>query len=190
MNILDILQPVISNAALFGTLKVALSILLVVLLYLWAAYNGLVKDLNQVKNDFSDILIELKRRASLIDQLAVMVKEYATHEKKTFENVTKARSSIQTSSTIKQTAQSENMLTDALKSLFAVVENYPKLQASENYKSLMMSLEDTENRIANYREEYNESVREYNNRVQLFPSLFVAKIFRFKEEDFYSIDTK
>lgn len=190
MQFYDALRSLMTNYALYTTLKVALGLLLSVFIYIWAAYNAFIRDINQVKNDFSDILIELKRRASLIDQLAVMVKEYSKHEKTTFENVTKARSSIQDSKTIQQTAQAENMITDALKSLFAVVENYPKLQASENYKSLMQSLEDTENRIAKYREEYNRTVRRYNNRVLTFPSLLVARLFGFEEEAFYSIEAE
>lgn len=159
-----------------------------ILLYIWITYNDLIRSLNQIKNDFSDIIVELKRRASLIDQLSHIVNEYSKHEKATFVDVAKARSLLDTSKSMDQTVEAENMITDTLRSLFAVAEQYPALKAQENYRSLMKSLEDTENRIANYREVYNRSVQYYNNSVQTFPSLSVASLFGFKDESFYRVE--
>lgn len=140
---------------------------------------------NQVKTDYSDIDVQVKRRSSLIQNIADLVKDYAKHEKDTFENVSKARSAVDTSQTAHESAKAENMLSQTLRSLFSVVENYPKLQASENYKLLVAELKSTENFIAEYREEYNKSVQEYNNLVQTFPNLLIASLFGFKEEQLY-----
>ncbi len=160
-------------------------ILFLLILYLWSTYNTFVKKRNQVKTDFSDIDIQLKRRASLIERLADLVKDYSKHEKETLENVIKARSALDTSKSAQSHAKVENMLTDTLRSLFAVVENYPKLQANENYLSLREDLKETENLIADYREEYNKTVQEYNNLVQTFPNLLVASIFQFMPEELF-----
>ena len=172
----------ISVFTLLGSFSV---ILFFVLLYIWSKYNLFIKKRNQVKTDYSDIDIQLKRRASLIEQLANMVRGYAKHEKETFENVAKARSALDTSKTASDAAQAENMLAQTLRSLFAVVENYPKLQASENYKTLRDDLKETENLIAGYREEYNRSVQNYNNTIQIFPNLLVAALFQFQEKELF-----
>lgn len=164
----------------------ALSLLLFILiLYFWPTYNSFITKRNQVKTDFSDIGVQIKRRVDLIARLAEMVREYATHEKGTFEEVAKARSALDTSKTAKETARVENMLTATLRSLFAVVEDYPKLQANENFLSLQKDLKETENLIANYREEYNKTVQDYNNSIQTFPNLFAAFLFRFREEELF-----
>ena len=156
-----------------------------VLLYLLVAYNSLIKRRNQVKTDYSDIDIQLRRRGSLIQKLADFVKEYAEHEKRTFENVAQARSALDTSKTAKEFAKADNMLTESLRSLFMVAEDYPKLQASANYKQLQGDLLQTENLIASYREQYNRSVQKYNNSVQVFPRLLVARLFNFHEEELF-----
>ncbi|HCM38199.1 MAG: LemA family protein [Candidatus Gottesmanbacteria bacterium GW2011_GWB1_43_11] len=156
------------------------------LLYIWSAYNSMIRRRNQVKTDFSDIDIQLKRRSSLIQNLVDLVKDYARHEKETFENVAKARAAVDTSKTAGESARADNMLTQTLRSLFMVVENYPKLQASDNYKQLREDLVDTENLIAMYREDYNRSVQRYNNLIQTFPNLFVAQLFKFYEEEFFT----
>lgn len=175
---------------LFNLLGVLSIILFFILLYLWAVYNGFITRRNQVKTDYSDIDIQLKRRASLIEQLASMVKDYAKHEKETFENVTKARSALDTSKSVQDAAKAENMFTQTLRSLFAVAENYPQLKANENYKTLRDDLKETENLIARYREEYNLSVKDYNNYIQTFPNLLAAGLFAFNEEYlFQNIDS-
>ncbi|KKS54419.1 MAG: LemA protein [Candidatus Gottesmanbacteria bacterium GW2011_GWA1_42_26] len=122
------------------------------LLYIWSAYNSMIRRRNQVKTDFSDIDIQLKRRSSLIQNLVDLVKDYARHEKETFENVAKARAAVDTSKTAGESARADNMLTQTLRSLFMVVENYPKLQASDNYKQLREDLVDTEFKF--YEEEF------------------------------------
>jgi LemA protein len=150
------------------------------LVFFWSTYNTFIKSRNQVKTDYSDIDIQLKRKVSLVEQLVILIKEYAKHEKETFENVAKARSALDTSKNATDAAKAENMLSQTLRSLFAVVENYPKLQANENYQTTIAELKQTENNIAKYREEYNQTVQRYNNLVQTFPNLVSAAIFNFK----------
>jgi LemA protein len=171
---------------IFYNTLIALSIIIIlVLIFLWSKYNSFVLKRNQVKVDYSDVDVQLKRRASLIEQLAHMVREYAKHEKTTFEDVARARSALDRSKTIHEAATAENMFTQTLRSLFALVEKYPELKASQNYQTLAESLKESENLIAQYREEYNESVRQYNNAVQTFPSLLAAQLFRFGEEEYF-----
>lgn len=162
------------------------AVLFVLLLYFWSAYNSFVKKHNQVLTDFSDIDIQIKRRASLIQNLADIVKAYAKHEKGTFEEVAKARSAADTSSSAKESAEANNMLSQTLKSLFAVVENYPKLQANENFQDLQNQLRGTEDLIAEYREEYNKTVLNYNTSIQTFPNLFAASLFNFKPAQLFA----
>lgn len=172
---------------LFTLLLYLTGIMGFVLLFVWSTYNTCIKLRNQVKTDFSDIDIQLKRRSSLIDNLISLVREYAKHEKTTFENVTKARSALDNSKSVQQTAKAENELTHSLRSLMLVVENYPKLQASQNYQQLRTDLTDTENLIAQYREEYNRSVQKYNIFIQRFPNLLVTKLLGFTDADLYQI---
>lgn len=172
-------------ANLFIILGVISLLLFILILYLWSTYNSFITKRNQVKTDFSDIGVQVKRRADLIERLANLVREYATHEKGTFEEVAKARSALDTSKTVKDTARAENMLTATLRSLFMVVENYPKLQANENFLSLQKDLKETENLIANYREDYNKTVQDYNNSIQTFPNFLAAFLFRFREEELF-----
>lgn len=160
-------------------------IVVFVFLYIWSVYNSIIRKRNQVKTDFSDIDVQLKRRSSLIQNLADLVREYAKHEKGTFENVAAARSAVDTSKTAADQAKAENMLNQTLRSLFMVVEQYPKLQASDNYKQLRDDLNETENLIASYREDYNRSVQEYNNYIQTFPNLLVANLLHFPEEQLF-----
>lgn len=171
--------------SVFTVLSISAAVALFVLFYLWGTYNAFVTKRNQVKTDFSDVEVQIKRRASLIERLASLVQEYAKHEKDTFEGVTKARSALDTSKTVKDTAKAENMLTQTLKSLFMVTENYPKLQASQNFLSLRDDLKETEDKIAAYREGYNVSVQDYNNLVQTFPNLLAAELFQFREEELF-----
>lgn len=157
----------------------------VIFLYVWTTYNAVIKKRNQVKTDFSDISVQLSRKASLIQNLVELVKQYTKHEKDTFTDVAKARAAIDASKTAAESAKAENMLSQTLRSLFMVVENYPKLLASDNYKQLREDLVFTENRIAVYREEYNKSVQDYNNFIQTFPNLFVAQMFGFFDEQLF-----
>lgn len=164
----------------FTVLVILSAILLILFLYAWGLYNSFVKSRLQVQTDYSDIDIQIKRRASLIQNLADMVKGYAKHEKGTFEEVAKARSAVDNSKTAKESAKADNMLGETLRSLFAVVEAYPKLQASQNFQSLQNELKETEDLIARYREEYNRSVKDYNTKISVFPNFLFASIFQFQ----------
>lgn len=156
------------------------------LLFLWHAYNSFIRQRNQVKNSFADVDVQLKRRASLIENLVALVREYAKHENKTFEEVAKARSAVQSPYGPKDVNKIENMLTHSLKSLLAVAEAYPKLQASDNYQRLQDQLKETEDIIAAHREDYNHSVLKFNTMIQTFPNLLVAGLFGFSEEELFS----
>lgn len=157
-------------------------------LYVWSVYNGLATGRVHIREALSDIDVQLKRRVDLIPNLIETVKGYAKHEKEIFENVTKARSSLLRAGTLQEKAQSDNMLSSALKSLFAVSENYPKLQASENFKKLQEELSDTEDKIAYARKFYNGNVRDYNTTLANFPSGAIGKMFGFREEEFFEAD--
>lgn len=160
-------------------------LLIIILLFLWSRYNSFVTGRNKVKTDFADIDVQLKRRASLIDNLVTIVREYAKHEEETFTKVAKARSAIENAQGPKEEAEGNNMLTSTLKSIMAISEAYPELKASENYQKLSDELEQTENSIATYRETYNQTVLNYNTMLQTFPNLLAASIFGFKEEELF-----
>ena len=156
-----------------------------ILLYLWSTYNAFIGSRNRVKTDFADIDVQLKRRASLIENLVEVVREYSKHEEDTFTNVSEARSALNQPHGPKESAKAENMLAQTLKSLFAVSEAYPKLRASENYQRLQDDLKETENSIAQYRETYNQTVLDFNTMVQTFPNLLVASLFGFQQEELF-----
>ncbi len=171
-------------------LYVVLGIAAVVLIAIVAVYNGLIRAKIRVDEAWSDITVQLKRRADLIPNLVNTVKGYAKHEKKVFEEVTKARSAVMDAS--KQgpaaTAGAENMLQGALKSLFAVAEAYPDLKANENFKHLQEELVDTEDKIQASRRFYNGSVRELNTKIQVFPTNMIAGVLGFKIREFFEVD--
>lgn len=158
---------------------------LLILLYLWATYNAFIESRNQVKTDFADIDVQLRRRASLIENLVEIVRAYAKHEETTFKEVAEARSALESPHGPKESAKIENMLTQTLRSLFAVSEDYPKLQASQNFQRLQDDLKETEDGIAKYRETYNQSVLDYNTTIQTFPNLLVSALFGFREEELF-----
>ena len=148
-------------------------------------YNGLVRDRNRVDTAWGQVEVQLKRRYDLIPNLVETVKGYASHEKETFEQVTLARSAAQSAATPGEQAQAENFLTQALRQLFAVAEDYPELRASENFAGLQDELSETENRIAVSRQIYNDTVLSYNNKVQQIPTNFVAAATGFKAREFF-----
>ncbi|HJR86113.1 MAG TPA: LemA family protein [Acidimicrobiia bacterium] len=160
---------------------------IVVLLILWvfATYNGLVTKRNRVDNSWGQIEVQTKRRYDLIPNLVETVKGYAAHEQQTFERVVQARNAAQAATTPADQAQAENLLTGALRQLFAVAEAYPELRASENFQALQGELSDTENKIAVARQIYNDSVLTYNNAVQVAPGNIVAGIFNFVTREFF-----
>lgn len=168
----------------FTYILIGIGILLVV--YFVATYNAFVVLKTRIKEALSGIDVQLKRRADLIPNLVETVKGYAKHEKSVFENVTKARSALMTAKTTVDKAEANNMLTGALKSLFAVAESYPDLKASENFRDLQRQLEDTEDKIAYSRQFYNSNVLEYNTKVQTLPSNMIANMFGFKQEEFFA----
>lgn len=164
-------------------------IILVVLAIWWAgAFNALVRSRNRVKESWSDIDVQLKRRYDLIPNLVETVKGYAAHESGVFERVIQARSAAMGAQTIAEHGQAENMLSGALKSLFALAEAYPTLRASENFAKLQDELSDTENKIQAARRFYNTNVLHLNNQVEQFPTNFVARMFAFKKEVFFELD--
>ncbi len=163
-----------------------LGILLIFILYLIGQYNGFVVLKTRIQEALSGIDVQLKRRADLIPNLVETIKGYAKHEKEVFTEVTKARSALMKAESLEEKAKANNMLTSALKSLFAVAENYPQLQASENFRDLQRQLEDTEDKVAYSRQFYNANVFEYNTKIQLFPSNIIANIFGFKKYEFFA----
>jgi LemA protein len=166
---------------------IILIIVLILVIYIIYQYNGLIQLRNRVKNAWSQIDVQLKRRTDLIPNLVETVKGYAKHEKTVFENVTKARSSLMNAKTVQENAEANNMLTDSLKSLFAVAENYPELKASENFRQLQAQLSETEDKIAYSRQFYNDTVLMFNNKVQMFPSNILASLFHFTEAEYFEI---
>lgn len=170
------------------TQYIIIGLVVVVVLYVWSIYNSLATGRVRIKEAFSGIDVALKRRVDLIPNLIETVKGYAKHEKAIFENVTKARSQLMKAGTPSEKAASNNMLSDALKSLFAVSENYPNLRASENFKELQEELEDTENKIAYSRQFLNTNVRDYNTTLANFPSGAIGRMFGFNIETFFEAE--
>ncbi len=167
-----------------------LGIIIVVAIWFVAVYNGLIKFKNRVDEAWSDIGVQLKRRYDLIPNLVNTVKGYATHEKDLLENVTKARTEAMGAQNPKDSAQKENMLSDTLKSLFAVSENYPDLKANQNFLELQRELTDTEDKIQASRRFYNGNVRDFNTKVQVFPTNLIAGMLNFKDYDFFEVTEK
>ncbi|HLL60366.1 MAG TPA: LemA family protein [Candidatus Nitrosocosmicus sp.] len=167
------------------TTYIILGIIGLIILYLWATYNSLVTLKARIKEAFSNIDVQLKRRIDLIPNLVETVKGYAKHEKEVFENVTKARTALMGAGSTAEKASANNMLTDTLKSLFAVAEAYPELKASENFRDLQRQLEDTEDKVSYSRQFYNSNVLEYNTKIAVFPNVFIANTFGFKPEPFF-----
>jgi len=153
--------------------------------WLLVTYNGLVTLRNRVKEAWSEIDVQLKRRSSLIPNLVETVKGYAKHEKSVFENVTKARSALMSAGSLSEKAKANDQLTGALKSLFAVAEAYPDLKASENFKALQDELSDTETKVAASRQFYNTNVLDLNNTLEQFPSSIIGNMFGFQKEAFF-----
>lgn len=149
------------------------------------AFNSLVRLRNRVRNAWSQIDVQLKRRHDLIPNLVETAKGYMKHEKETLENVVKARNMAMNARGVAKTAEAEGMLTETLKSLFAVVENYPDLKANQNMLQVQEELTSTENRIAFARQHYNDSTMTYNTAIEVFPKNIVAGIFNFSQQEFF-----
>lgn len=151
-------------------------------------YNSLVRSRVRVDEAWSDIDVQLKRRYDLIPNLIETVKGYAKHEKDLLEKVTKARTQAMGAKTLEEKGKSENMLSDTLKSLFAVAENYPQLKANENFLELQRELTDTEDKIQAARRFYNGNVRDLNTKIQVFPTNIIAGMLGFKEREFFEAE--
>ncbi len=160
-------------------------VVFLLVIYFISTYNGLVVLKMRIQEALSGIDVQLKRRADLIPNLVETVRGYAKHEKEVFENVTKARSALMKAGSPGEKAQANNMLTGALKTLFAVAEAYPQLRASENFQELQKELGDTEDKVAYSRQFYNSNVLDYNAKVQMFPSNLIAQNFGFTSFEFF-----
>lgn len=167
---------------------VVIAIVVILLLWFFGMYNGLVRSRVRVKESWSGIDVQLKRRSSLIPNLVETVKGYAAHEKEVLENVTRARAMLDRAETPHQAAQADNMLQATLRSLFAVAENYPDLKANQNFLELQRELTDTEDKIAYARQFYNTNVSSYNQKIQVVPTNMIAGMFNFTAEEFYEAE--
>ena len=169
-------------------LWVIIGLIVLIVFWLIAVYNGLIKFRNRTDEAWSDIDVQLKRRYDLIPNLVETVKGYASHERELFEKVTQARTAAMGAQTMEEHGKAENMLAGALKSLFAVAENYPDLKANENFLELQRELSDTENKIQAARRFYNGNVRDLNIKIETFPNNLMAEMFGFKKREFFEIE--
>ena len=165
---------------------IALIIVLVIVVgFVWYLYNSIIVAKMRVSESLSQIDVQLKRRADLIPNLVETVKGYATHEKELFEKVTKERASLVSAKGPAEKAEANSELSKTLKSIFAVAESYPDLKASQNFMELQEELSDTENKVAYSRQFYNSNVLDYNTKLTVFPNVFFAKLFNFKDAEFF-----
>ena len=171
-------------------LWILLGVLAVLIIWVIVAYNSFVNLRNQVKNSWAQIDVQLKRRCDLIPNLINSVKGYMKHERETLESVTQARTSIMNSQTPQESNKANNMLTDALKSIFAVAESYPDLKANQNFLQLQEELTGTENKVAASRQYYNDVVMEYNTKRETIPTNIIAGVFKFNEEELLEAEEK
>ena len=158
------------------------------ILWVFSRYNGLVRSKKRVEEAWSGIDVQLRRRASLIPNLVEIVEGYATHEREVFDEVTRARSALQQAGGTSQAADANNLLTQAIGRVFAVVENYPQLRASENFVSLHRDLADVEDKIAFARQFYNRNVLDYNTRLETYPDAIIADNTNFQPAEFFEAD--
>jgi LemA protein len=171
-----------------GAFIVLLIIIGVVAVAAIGIYNSLIILRNRCDNSWAQVDVQLRRRYDLIPNLVETVKGYAKHEREVFEKVTQARASAINAGTVKDQAQAENMLSGALKSLFAVAESYPDLKANQNFLQLQEELSGTESKIAYARQFYNDMVMKFNQKQQVFPANIIANMFSFKEKEYFEIE--
>jgi len=169
-------------------LIVVLILVVLVVIYLVAAYNGLIRRRNQIENAWSQIDVQLKRRHDLIPNLVETVKGYAAHERETLDAVIKARNAAVAAGTPSEHAAAEGQLTGTLRQLFALGEAYPDLKANQNFLALQEELSATEGRVAYARQFYNDSVLEYNNKLQQFPTMYFARTLKFDRREYFEAD--
>lgn len=171
-------------------LYIVIALVVLVVLWLVFAYNRFITLRQRVNESWSDIDVQLKRRYDLIPNLVNTVKGYMTHERETFERITQARSQAMNAGNPQDQAQAENMLSETLKSLFAVAENYPELKSNENFMELQRELADTENKIQASRRFYNTNVRDFNTAVETFPSNVIAGMFGFAKSTYFEVESE
>ena len=164
------------------------AIFIVLALFVVGNYNNLVSLRNKVKDQWSQIDVNLKRRNDLIPNIVETVKGYAKHEKETLENVIKARNSFTSANSPEEEMKASGEISQAISKLFALSESYPELKADQNFLSLQSELKETEDKISYARQFYNDTVMIYNNKVQMFPSNIIANMFKFKAEVFFEAD--
>ncbi len=173
-------------------MEIFIAIIFIILVILGVSvilsYNGFVKSRNQIEEAFSTMDVYLKKRYEMIPRLVEIVKQYSIHEKETLERIVQARSMTIKASTVEERGQNENMLSGALKSLFAISEGYPELKANENYLELQTQLADLEDEISQSRKYYNGVVKVMNNKVEIFPSNLFAKLFGFNRYPYFMAD--
>jgi LemA protein len=170
-------------------LIIAAAVLLLLVIAFIAIYNALIRLRNQVDNAWSQIDVQLKRRHDLIPNLVETAKGYMKHERETFESITQARSRAMGAKTVPEASKAEGALGAALSNFLLVVENYPDLKANQNFLSVQEELTSTENKIAFSRQNYNDQVLFFNNKIQIFPSNIVAGMFSFTRRDFFEVET-
>ena len=171
----------------FNPFYVVIGLALFLVLYFVYVFNDLIRKRERVKEASSSIEVMLKMRADLVPNLVEVVKGYASHEKEVLEKVTEARTKILEAKTVKEGLEADNMLTSALKTLFAVAENYPDLKANQNFLELQRQLTDVEDKIQASRRFYNAVVQEYNSSLKIFPNFIIASMFGFKEEEYFEV---
>ena len=166
---------------------ILLIVAIVIIGYIVTIYNGLIKLKNNIKKSWANIDVLLKQRSDELPKLIATVKGYMKHEKEVLENLTKARTNFLNANTVAETAAADNMISGALKSLFAVAENYPNLKANENFMQLQNRISGIENEIADRREFYNDSVNQYNIRIQSIPDVIVARMMGYTDEEMFEV---
>ena len=166
-------------------LIIIIVILVAIVMFVMGTYNSLVQLRNKVRDQFSQIDVQLKRRADLIPNLVETVKGYAKHESETFEKVIQARNSYASAKTDDEKIKASKDLTAGISKIFALAESYPELKANENFLNLQSQLKDVEDKISYSRQFYNDSVLKYNNKIEMFPSNIIASIFNFSKEGFF-----
>jgi LemA protein len=167
---------------IIGVIVVVLALIVV------ALYNRLVRLRNRTENAWAQVDVQLRRRYDLIPNLVETVKGYASHERATFEEVTRARTAAQQAQTVREQAQAENLLTQAIGRLFAVAEAYPELRATENFQQLQAQLEETESKIAVSRQVYNDAVLTYDNALETVPTNIVGSLFSFQPREYFEVE--
>jgi len=174
----------------FSLTNIIIAVAVIVVLWIISAYNGLIKKNYRIKEAWSDIEVQLKRRYDLIPNLVEAVKGYMAHERTVFEKVTEARTRAIGASGKDEKAKAENALSGTLKTLFAVAENYPELKANTNFLNLQEEITDTENKIQAARRFYNGNVRDFDTAIETFPTNLLANLFKFKKEEFFGLESE